>query len=220
MGRRRTFDEDAVIEAAIAVFSEHGYAGTDVSLVCEHAGIGRSSFYHTFTSLDEVFLRALRTYTAQGAPERERLLASEDSAPVLLMERLGGELAHQCEDVKRVGCLSANTAAELGRALEPVNGILDANRSVWVQTYAELLRRGIAAGHIRPTIVPEVHGPLIQSVLAGLRITARISTPAEVQAQTRAFVASLCTETGAAALETSTPERAARTPRGHLGGTQ
>ncbi|WCE40145.1 hypothetical protein PGC08_00125 [Brevibacterium sp. BDJS002] len=31
MGRKKSFDEQAVINAAIAVFSEHGYTGTDVA---------------------------------------------------------------------------------------------------------------------------------------------------------------------------------------------
>ncbi|RAF57447.1 TetR/AcrR family transcriptional regulator, partial [Burkholderia multivorans] len=81
MGRKKTFDEQAVIDAAIAVFSEHGYTGTDVGLVCERANIGRSSFYNTFDSLDAVFLRALRDYTATGSPAREHLLTSDRPAP-------------------------------------------------------------------------------------------------------------------------------------------
>lgn len=103
MGRKKSFDEQSVIDAAIAVFSEHGYAGTDVGLVCERANIGRSSFYNTFDSLDAVFLRALRDYTATGIPLREELNHSAEPAPVLLMHRLGGALEKQCEDENRTG---------------------------------------------------------------------------------------------------------------------
>lgn len=196
MGRKKSFDEQAVIDAAIAVFSEHGYAGTDVGLVCERANIGRSSFYNTFASLDAVFLRALRDYTATGLPAREELLHSFRPAPVLLMHRLGGELAKQCADENRTGCLSANTAAELGREVDAVCSILDPDRAAWVSTYRTVFERGQADGDIRPEIDAHVHAQLAHSVLAGLRIAARVMPTAEVLAQARAFVDGMCTPAG------------------------
>ena len=200
MGRKKTFDEQAVINAAIAVFSEHGYTGTDVGLVCERAHIGRSSFYNTFDSLDALFLRALRDYTATGIPAREELRSGREPAPVLIMARLGGELSKQCEDDKRVGCLSANTAAELGREVDAVCTILDPDRQAWLETYRIVLERGQVDGHIRPELNAQVHAELIHSVLAGLRIAARVMPADHVHAQTRAFVDGLCTPAGLTAL--------------------
>lgn len=200
MGRKKSFDEQSVIDAAIAVFSEHGYAGTDVGLVCERANIGRSSFYNTFDSLDAVFLRALRDYTATGIPLREELEHSLEPAPVLLMHRLGGELKKQCDDENRTGCLSANTAAELGREVDAVCSILDPDRDAWLDTYRGLLERGQEAGHIRAELDPPVHARLVHSVLAGLRIAARVMPEDEVLSQANAFVAGMCTPTGAATL--------------------
>lgn len=202
MGRKKSFDEQSVIDAAIAVFSEHGYAGTDVGLVCERANIGRSSFYNTFDSLDAVFLRALRDYTATGIPLREELEHSPEPAPVLLMHRLGGELKKQCDDENRTGCLSANTAAELGREVDAVCSILDPDRDAWLDTYSGIIERGQTAGHILADLDPRIHSPLIHSVLAGLRIAARVMTTEDVLAQARAFVAGLCTPAGKATLET------------------
>jgi TetR/AcrR family transcriptional repressor of nem operon len=214
VGRKKSFDEQAVIDAAIAVFSEHGYAGTDVGLVCERAGIGRSSFYNTFESLDAVFLRALRDYTATGVPARAELDSSEAPAPVLLYHRLGGQLAQQCEDEKRTGCLSANTAAELGREVDAVCTILDPDREAWLTTYRSLLERGQSAGYIQSELDPLVHARLIYSVLAGLRIAARVMPEDEVLSQARAFVTDLCTPAGAATLpeQPTLPERPAVHP--------
>ena len=197
MGRRKTFDEQAVIDSAIAVFSEHGCTGTDVGLVCERANIGRSSFYNTFDSLDAVFLRALRDYTATGIPAREHLLTSDLPAPALLFERLGGELEKQCADERRIGCLSANTAAELGREVDAVCTILDPDRAAWLETYRTLITRGQADGYIRDDLDPKSSGELVQSVLAGLRVSARVMPAEDVDAQARTFVAALCTPAGA-----------------------
>jgi TetR/AcrR family transcriptional repressor of nem operon len=202
MGRKKSFDEQTVIDAAIAVFSEHGYAGTDVGLVCERANIGRSSFYNTFESLDAVFLRALRDYTAAGIPLREELDHSPEPAPVLLMHRLGGALTQQCEDENRTGCLSANTASELGREVDAVCSILDADRDAWLDTYTGVLERGQEDGHVRTDIDPRIHAQLVHSVLAGLRIAARVMPADEVLAQAQAFVSGLSTPSGKAALDT------------------
>lgn len=204
MGRKRTFDEQTVIRAAIAVFSEHGYTGTDVGMVCERANIGRSSFYNTFDSLDALFLRALRDYTATGIPAREELRTGTAPAPTLIMDRLGGELAEQCEDDQRIGCLSANTAAELGREVDAVCTILDPDRVAWLETYRIVLDRGQVEGTIRPELDTEVHAELIHSVLAGLRISARVMPTDAVLAQATAFIEGLCTHEGRTALHDHT----------------
>lgn len=205
MGRKKTFDEHAVINAAIAVFSEHGYTGTDVGLVCERANIGRSSFYNTFDSLDALFLRSLRDYTASGAPVREVLRTGTAPAPALIMHRLGGALAGQCRDDKRIGCLSANTAAELGREVDAVSTILDPDRQAWLETYRIVLERGQFEGHIRSELDAAVHAELIHSVLAGLRVSVRVMPADNVQAQATAFVEGLCTPEGLAAFHDHAP---------------
>lgn len=205
MGRKKTFDEQTVINAAIAVFSEHGYAGTDVGLVCQRANIGRSSFYNTFDSLDALFLRSLRDYTASGAPVREVLSTGTAPAPALIMHRLGGALAEQFQNDKRIGCLSANTAAELGREVDAVSTILDPDRRAWLETYRIVLERGQVEGHIRSELDAAVHAELIHSVLAGLRVSVRVMLADNVQAQTTAFIEGLCTPEGLAAFHAHTP---------------
>ncbi|HCG54597.1 MULTISPECIES: TetR/AcrR family transcriptional regulator [Brevibacterium] len=221
MGRRKNFDEQAVINAAIAVFSEHGYTGTDVGLVCERANIGRSSFYNTFDSLDSLFLRALRDYTARGISAREELRTGTAPAPRLIMHRLGGELAKQCEDEARVGCLSANTAAELGREVDAVCAILDPDHQAWLESYRFVLERGQVEGHIRSELDAKVHAQLLSSVLAGLRIAARVMPADSVQSQATAFVEGLCTRKGLRALHDHTASHTyGRNSPGHLIATE
>lgn len=204
MGRTKTFDEQAVINAAIAVFSEHGYTGTDVGLVCERAQIGRSSFYNTFESLDSVFLRALRNYSDTGIPAREEMLADDRPAPLVLFDRLDSELSAQCADDKRIGCLSANTVAELGRQMDSVSEILDENHDAWIETYSTIIDRGQESGHIRADIDPDVNADLFHSVLAGLRVAARVLPVKSIRAQSAAFVSGLCTDPGRTVLDSRT----------------
>ncbi|GMA24462.1 TetR family transcriptional regulator [Luteimicrobium album] len=188
------------MDAAIAEFTEHGYTGTDAVGLCERAGIARSSFYSTFSSKDALFERALARYTGRGVDEREALLASPDPAPVVLRRRFTDTLGDQCAREDRAGCLSVNTAVELGRSMDGVTALLDADRGAWIDAYARILARGREEGHVRPDVDPETFGPLVHTTLAGLRVAARVATPQEVRAQLDAFLDALSTDAGRTAL--------------------
>ncbi|MGC5168345.1 TetR/AcrR family transcriptional regulator [Luteimicrobium sp. DT211] len=203
MPRRRQFDEDAVVDAAIAEFTERGYAGTDAVGLCERAGIARSSFYSTFTSKDALFERALERYTGQGVGQREALLASPDPAPVVLRRRFTDALGDQCAREDRAGCLSVNTAVELGRSMDGIAALLDADRAAWIDAYARILARGRAEGHVRADVDADAFAPLFHTTLAGLRVAARVATPQEVRAQLDAFLDALSTDAGRQALASS-----------------
>jgi TetR/AcrR family transcriptional repressor of nem operon len=210
MPRRREFDEDAVVDAAIAEFTEHGYTGTDAVGLCERAGIARSSFYSTFTSKDALFERALARYTGPGVEEREALVTSPDPAPVVLRRRFSDALGDQCARDDRPGCLSVNTTVELGRSMDGVTALLDADRGAWIDAYVRILARGRDEGHVRPDVDPGTFGPLVHTTLAGLRVAARVATPAEVRAQLDVFLDALSTDAGRAALTASDAAAEAR----------
>ena len=83
-GRPRTFEDKDVIDAAVAVFSTHGYAGTSAQDLCNGTGLGRGSLYNAFGSKQALYEQALlrsheQTMSAQLAiltqsgPVKERL---------------------------------------------------------------------------------------------------------------------------------------------------
>lgn len=83
-GRPRQFEDEKVIDAAVAVFSEHGFAGTSAQDLCDSTGLGRGSLYNAFGSKQALYEQALlhshqQTMNAQLAilhqagPAKERL---------------------------------------------------------------------------------------------------------------------------------------------------
>lgn len=58
-GRPRQFDDEGVIDAAVAVFSVNGYAGTSAQNLCESTGLGRGSLYNAFGSKQALYEQAL-----------------------------------------------------------------------------------------------------------------------------------------------------------------
>jgi TetR/AcrR family transcriptional repressor of nem operon len=73
MARPREFDESEALDRAMDVFWRKGYQGTSTDDLMEAMGIGRGSFYNTFGSKREVYLRTLDRYLEllrEGGPYR------------------------------------------------------------------------------------------------------------------------------------------------------
>ncbi|MFJ3402608.1 TetR/AcrR family transcriptional regulator [Promicromonospora sp. NPDC090134] len=61
---RRERTRERLLDAAFAVFAQHGIRGASIEAVCEAAGFSRGAFYSNFSSKEELFLalaeRAMR----------------------------------------------------------------------------------------------------------------------------------------------------------------
>lgn len=58
-GRPRQFEDEDIIDAAVAVFSVNGYAGTSAQNLCDSTGLGRGSLYNAFGSKQALYEQAL-----------------------------------------------------------------------------------------------------------------------------------------------------------------
>ncbi|WP_410572347.1 TetR/AcrR family transcriptional regulator [Amycolatopsis sp. cmx-4-61] len=84
MGRRRAFDEDEVVRAAVALFGGRAYDGVSVDDLVTHLGVHRNSLYKTFGSKRGLYLVALRRHLADDVrPLVEALAAAPDAATAL-----------------------------------------------------------------------------------------------------------------------------------------
>ncbi len=105
MGRPREFDEAVALDRAMDVFWRKGYHETSTEDLMEAMGIGRGSFYNTFGSKRDTYLRTLDRYLeilAEGGPYRA-LFTGEPGAGALeallgtYLDSVGGdEGAHGC----------------------------------------------------------------------------------------------------------------------------
>ena len=62
VGRPREFDEDAVLDAAVDVFWEHGFSATTTRLLEAELGLKQSSIYNAFGSKADLMEAALDHY--------------------------------------------------------------------------------------------------------------------------------------------------------------
>jgi len=62
MGRRREFDTEAVLDAAVDVFWRRGFEATSIDQLEAATGLRRQSLYGAFGDKERLFLAALRRY--------------------------------------------------------------------------------------------------------------------------------------------------------------
>ncbi|HEY0951029.1 helix-turn-helix domain-containing protein, partial [Nocardioides sp.] len=77
-GQAREKTREAVLEAALRLFSEHGYLGVRVEDIAREAGVSRATFYKHFAEREEILAMLLT-----------RLLGNEDDAASAAEEPAG-----------------------------------------------------------------------------------------------------------------------------------
>ncbi len=73
MSRERQFCEREVLNRVTALFAEHGYKGTSLSMLLEATGLGKQSLYNCFGDKRALYLRALDDAAARYAGLRDRM---------------------------------------------------------------------------------------------------------------------------------------------------
>lgn len=177
MARPRSFDEDKVLDAALACFWQHGYAATSVRDLAADMQINGPSLYNAFGDKRALFIRALDRYANQYMRERlERLERSHlphDAIAAFFRELID----HSLSDTDRSGCFIVNTAlelaahdAEIGIA---VAGYLDEVRRFFERVVRAGCNAAVARGEAPSEIVPRDVSRLLLGAMLGIRVMAR-----------------------------------------------
>lgn len=146
MSGKPQYDDDAVLEAAIAVFWRHGYATASINDLTEATGLSRSSLYLRFRDKDGLFHHALEAYT-------ERLLrrmgsVTGDSARDRLEKLLRSFVPRTSATKRPAGCLLSRSCSELVDLPAAERPIARAGVARQWEIFANLLRDGVRSGEL------------------------------------------------------------------------
>lgn len=188
MARPRAFDETAVLDAAAAQFRVHGFADTSTAQLCKAAGVRRSSLYNTFTSKDELFVRALERYVeTTGAAQAEVLEDADLDGMARLrgvLDLILGEEVAAARNGHAAGCMVV--ASRMTPDLEERDGwvkrILDRSLDRQVSLLAHAVEVGQRDGSVRLGISARDAALLVVSIISGIRVLAQAgSQPDELR---------------------------------------
>jgi AcrR family transcriptional regulator len=188
--RRKQARPGEILSAALACFTERGFAGTRMEDVAAKAGVTKGTVYLYYSTKDELFEAVVRS---ELVPNIDRLEAAlDDLVPAsVLLERL---FSFWAQTVARspLSVIPKIVIAEAGNFPELARFFLEAAPKRMRRVIASILRRGIASGEFRPVDVDHVVycviGPLIFSLLWQHSLGPHDDRPLDVLAVGRAHL--------------------------------
>ena len=113
-GRKRCFDEQQALEAAMRVFWQKGYAGASLMDLTQSMGINKPSMYAAFGNKEQLFIRATENYIANYAAVHANHL-QDDSQPLIqrLKRFMHSAVTSQCGEHGPKGCYLSMGLSEM-----------------------------------------------------------------------------------------------------------
>ncbi len=180
MARPREFDETEALDQAMVVFWKKGYQNTSLDDLLDAMGIQRGSFYNTFGSKKETYLRAIDRYI-------EFMFDGGPYTQVAHMEPGLGTLAAMCDsyidsvtgDAEPRGCFFAHVSKE-HRGDDPV---IQQAIIAGIEQMRGIVKRSIEAaqrdGDLPGEVSAEGMATLFMSAAWGMHVMAEAGVPKE-----------------------------------------
>lgn len=179
MGRTKNFNRDEILDKAVVLFWEKGYAETSASDLVNHLGLSRSSLYDTFGDKRKLYLETLQRYQQQVASQFEHLEAKYPHTRQLLQFLLESSIKQSQEGQDFKGCYMVNTTIEACPQDQEVWDIVQLNQHIFESNLTRMIQQDIDQGLLQPKSSPKSLAQFIFTSLSGFRIMIKSKTPSE-----------------------------------------
>ncbi|KAA0680964.1 TetR/AcrR family transcriptional regulator [Roseomonas genomospecies 6] len=166
--RRKEARPREIVDAALTVFGEHGFAAARLEDVAARAGVSKGTLYLYFPNKEELFKAVVREAILPNLEMAERLLAGAQGPSFAVLETLLTLFAARVLKT-RAGAIPKLIIAEAGNFPDLARFY---HREVIRRAFALLaavLERGIARGEFRPVDVDStvrlIVAPMLMSAL-------------------------------------------------------
>lgn len=174
MSRPRALTNELILDRAVPVFWQRGYAATSLRDLTRATGLGASALYHRFADKDGLFVEVLRRYADQGLSERLARLGALPDPLAAICAFFDELVAISADDPERRGCLLVNTALD-GGAIGPAARAMVRARLGAVEAFFRVqLERVRDAGRLTATIDPATQAEVLLGTVLAIRVLARL----------------------------------------------
>ncbi|WP_186110666.1 TetR/AcrR family transcriptional regulator [Burkholderia gladioli] len=178
MVRPREFDRDEVLDRALRVFWEQGYAATSTDDLLDAMQIGRQSLYNAFGDKRKLYLEALLRYSQRNVSTHLTRLKSAASPLVGIEAVLAGLIDDGC-DQQVPGCMGVNAICEFGGRDPELNTMREQLGPVLDAALVERIREGQQGGEIDAELDASQAASYIQVTMQGIQVAARAGIAAD-----------------------------------------
>ncbi len=173
MPKEKSFQVDAALEAALAVFWAKGYQQTTIADLLAATGIQRQSLYNAFGDKRGMFVRALLKYEGDYRRATFSDLEAMGDPPKAVRALFDSAVASCDPDNGPLGCLLVNTAIELPLHAPEVQTIVRAGIDEMRVALERILAHGQVRGDFPTGLDATKTAGALQASLFGIRTLAR-----------------------------------------------
>ncbi|AXQ23939.1 TetR/AcrR family transcriptional regulator [Acinetobacter wuhouensis] len=170
--RKKEFQPDEIVQAAMQVFWERGYEATSIQDLVEGTGLSRSSLYNTFESKHHLYLDALKCYSSVTAANIA-ILSVQGQARDLIEQVLMNILHDELNPNPSRGCFAAKASLEISAQDPQIASVLQQNFQSLRQAFAQLISRAQSTGEISTQQDPDALALFFVNTMQGMRILAK-----------------------------------------------
>jgi len=166
MARPSKYDREAVADAIMRTFWEHGYEATSLDRLEKATGLKRTSLYNAFGDKEAMFTGALERYqTTIGDP---LIAALEHEDPHLGLRAHFAAQQELLSDLHNPhGCFASAASSELGAREDSLGALVQAKTNDHAAALTDAFARWQKAGKVSPEADPARLAALLMALTNG-----------------------------------------------------
>lgn len=173
MARIKEFDENEVLDRAVALFWTKGYNGTSAQDIVETLGISRSSLYDTFGDKRTLFLKALQRYRTKMSGAMIQMIEQSTNAAQTIKQIFQNLVNESLDSNVPKGCFMINSTVELAPHDQEIADIIHGNAQDVEDALCAIIKKGQEAGQFTSKANPRSLARFFYNNISGLRVAAR-----------------------------------------------
>ena len=147
--RTKEFDQEVIIEQAMELFCQKGYAATSIRDLVTHLGVSSSSLYGTFGDKDAIFVLALKHHSYIEREMLRQVLNQPNSEPKAILAQMFQSLIDSLlSNELPGGSLTLKASVELENRKPGVTAVIAEHTKETAAMFTEFLVKAAQAGKI------------------------------------------------------------------------
>ncbi|TSD76422.1 TetR/AcrR family transcriptional regulator [Pseudomonas sp. KBS0710] len=186
MARPRAFDRDQVLQHAIRVFCDKGFAAASTEELMQAMGLSRQSMYNTFGDKRQLYLQAMAEYQRTGVDDLiERL--GQGPTPLQSLHDTLNSFATRALREGTAGCMGVNAICEFGQEDEQINQLTAHSAERLRRAFEQTLGRAQEQGELAPGTDLPGACDFLMATLSGMKIAGKGGATVEQLANIAGF---------------------------------
>ncbi len=180
MGRKKSYDREELLQGAMEIFRESGFAGTSTQMLVEGLGVNRFGLYAEFKNKQNLFDEVLERYNDQNVSKNFGPLESPEAGINEIVSLFKFFATARKGPVAGRGCLLCNTAVEFGEQDPSGNQFVQKYFKRISQAFSNALSNARDNAELRSEIRIAEEADFLTSTTLGLFVMIRAKAPPKV----------------------------------------